>query len=165
MPAYYNFKNSEHQISYSPYLYNKKDTALYFIIGIAAIVFDISSIIFHFFEVGFGFFAGIVLILAGLHKVLFKSKIILIFNKPENALYKITPLGKKKLTELSNIYSIIIVSENMSYSYEVTNKENPSKKSIPITDFITNKTKNYPNVAFLETQIIPHIESLVNLKH
>nr|WP_294779657.1 hypothetical protein [uncultured Flavobacterium sp.] len=164
MSNFYNFKKSEQKISYEPYLYNKSNTYGYFIFGAIIAIADIVLHILNLFSMGLGLFVGAFSISLGIYKLFITDKTLLIFDKSDDSLIKVTPLGRKKLIDLSNIYSIITVSENMCYTYELTNKRNASKKSIPISNFVTRKNQDQQNIMFLETEIIPSLELFLNLK-
>ena len=158
MDNYYNFRQTENEISYEPYLYDSNDTLAYIILGVALMIagFILNEAVY------VGLIFGGILLIAGLYRRLIKNKTKLVFDKPGDAVFKISPLGKKKLIALSNVYEIITVSENMSYDYELTNKNKPSAKNIPITSFITGRRQKRPETGFLEGTIIPAVESMIH---
>jgi hypothetical protein len=164
MDEYYNFKVSEHEISFEPYWYHKSNILIHFSLGIiilgAAVILFTTGI----FKKGLliGVFVSALLFLNGLYRSRIKNKTTLIFDKKDDALYKITPTGKKKLLALHKIYCITAISENRYYYYTVIHKKKSSVKRIPITPFIQSKNQSNPEIRFLEMEIIPQIELFLN---
>lgn len=138
---------------------------MYFIIGAIAIVGGFVLTKMNIFSDGIivGSMLGCILLLNGLYRLLVTGKSKLIFSKTDDALYRVSLMGRKKLIALSNIYDIITVSENMSHTYQVTNGKQPSANGIPITSFITNKLSDTPRGAFLKEQILPMLHSFLAL--
>jgi len=165
MKNYYNFQESEYEISYEPYLYDKGDTLTYIILGIALIIGGFILAVLKIYEeaVFVGYIIGGLLLIMGLYRWFVKSKTRLVFDKQNDAVFKISPMGKTKLIALSNVYNIITVSENMSFSYELTSRSKPSAKSIPITSFITGRRQKRPEIIFLEDTIIPAVREMIHL--
>ena len=164
MDSYYNFRQTENEISYEPYLYDSNDTLAYIFLGVALMIAGFILTGFKILNeaVYVGLIFGGILLIAGLYRRLIKNKAKLVFDKPDDAVFKISPTGRKKLIALSNVYEIITVSENMSYDYELTNKDKPSAKNIPITSFITERRRKRPETGFLEGTIIPAVESMIH---
>lgn len=164
MNEYYNFEISEHEISYEPYWYDKSKIVLFFILG--TVVLIVASILYqlNIFEESLliGSFLSIILFGTGIYRWFIKNKTILVFNKIENNLYQINPLRKKRLIELHNAQSITTVSKHFNYYYTLS-KKNSSKK-IVISPAISHKKKNNPEIRFLEMEIIPKIESFLQLQ-
>ncbi|WP_291143095.1 hypothetical protein [Flavobacterium sp. UBA7680] len=165
MQNYYNFTVSDNQMSYNPYWYVKSNIILKCISGILVLVSG--SVLSHLSDFKIGFIFSIlisaVLIFNGIYKFVIKNKTTFIFDKTENALYKITLWGKKKMISLNNVIDIVSKSGSMSYHYVLTSKENKKIKKIKLTSSIKNENKSNPEVRFLEMEIIPQLESFLNL--
>jgi hypothetical protein len=163
MNNYYNFQQSEYEISYEPYLYDRGDTLAYFII--AAILMIGGFVAQQFFSLQdatvIGSLLGLIPLSIGSYRLLLKNKIKLLFDKRDDALYKISPLGKKKLIAISNIYDITVWNEDMSFGYALTHKDKPGAKHIEITSFITKGRQKKEEVIFLEATIIPAVETMI----
>jgi len=162
---YYNFEQSQTNIQYEPYLYDKGNSYAHLIAGAVAIIAGIVITALHIWKdaVGAGIVFGSILILNGLYRLLIEGKTKIELSKNEDALYKITPLGKRKKIALSNIYDIITSSENNSYTYDVTNKAKASAKSIPLTSFIDKSRQKKEEVIFMENEIIPAVHAFIGL--
>lgn len=165
MQNYYNFTVSASQMSYSPYWYVKSNIILKCISGI--LVLASGFVLSHLSDFKIGFIISIlisaVLIFNGIYKFMIKNKTTFIFDKTENALYKITLWGKKKVASLNNVIDIVSKSRSMSYHYVLTSKDNTKIKKIKLTASIKNENKSNPEVRFLEMEIIPQLESFLNL--
>ncbi len=165
MQNYYNFTVSANQISYNPYWYQKSNIILKCISGI--LVLTSGSVLSHLsdFKIGFVFsvLLSATLVLNGIYKFKIKSKTTFIFDKTDNAFYKITRLGKKKITSLNNVSDIISKSSAMNYHYILMYTKNNRFKKIKLTSNIKNDNQTNPEVRFLEMEIIPQLESFLNL--
>ncbi|MDR6763895.1 hypothetical protein J2Y38_004119 [Flavobacterium sp. 2755] len=165
MQNYYNFTVSASQISYNPYWYVKSNIILKCISGI--LVLASGFVLSHLSDFNIGFIISIlisaVLIFNGIYKFMIKNKTTFIFDKTDNALYKITLWGNKKVTSLNNVIDIISKSRAMSYHYVLTSKDSTKIKKIKLTASIKNENKSNPEVRFLEMEIIPQLESFLNL--
>lgn len=159
MINYYNFQKNNQFISYEPYLYDKTNNYIHILLGITMIIVGISLSYFNVWNEGkpLGLLFGGIMTVIGLNKLLFESRTIIELNKFDDALYKINPFRKKKITALSNIYNVITVGENGSYTFHFTKKDNASAKSIVISTFIDKSSFLKPEIVYLENEIIPTI--------
>jgi hypothetical protein len=166
MNNYYNLRQTENSISYEPYLYNRPNAAGYLLLGTVLIMLGVGLTTAGLWAdgMGVGLMLGGIIIIKGCYDLLIRNKIRLEFNKHEDALYRTTPLGKRKKVALSNIYDIINVHENGSYSYELTRKDRAGAKSIPVTTFITERSRSRPEIAFLENELVPLLVAFLQLR-
>jgi hypothetical protein len=166
MSNYFNYKKTEHSISYEPYLYDSLNGKGPLFIGFACLVIGIIVSSFSIWKDGIylGLFFGSIFILTGLYRLLILHKTVLEFNTLTDGLYKTTPLGEKKLIALSNIYDIITASEYSSYTYDVTFKDKPGAKSIEITACIGESSLSNPEIVFLQNEIIPSLIHFLQLE-
>jgi len=164
MTEYYNFKVSEFEISYDPYWYEKSNILLYFLLAIIILALGITMPAAVFKP---GVFIALplscILFVKSTYRVLVKNKTRLIFDKQNDALYAVNPLGKRKLLALSTIIELISISENTNYCYVLTKIKNGRIKNIPITTSIIDKNQNNPEVRFLEMEMIPIITAFLNI--
>jgi hypothetical protein len=165
MSNYFNFKKTEHSISFEPYLYDSLNGKGPLFIGIAVLITGIVVSVFSIWKDGIylGMFFSSVLFIVGLYRLLIQNKTVLEFDKLTDSLYKTNPLGKKKKIALSNIYDIITVSEYSSYTYDITFKDKPSAKSIEITACISESMLTNPEIVFLESELLPMLFSFLQL--
>lgn len=162
MQQYYNFMVSSTEISYDPYWYERPNIILNTVIVTLILVF------------GFWIspFKGAIYISVILSSLIFintyylskiKNRTRFIFDKTEDVFYKSTPFGKKKIIKLGCVWDISTKSGSNSFSYILHSKKNSNIKKIPLTANIKNKNQNNPEVRFLEMEIIPQLESFLNL--
>jgi hypothetical protein len=165
MQEYYNFKVTDLEISYEPYWYHKSNIMLRIILGLIIIITGLLLSHFNICKEALliGSFFSFIPIIIGLYTFYITSKTTLIFNKTDNSLYKITPLGKKKIGILNKTEKIITKSKRNSFQYILINKKNKSLKQIPVTARIKNKNQNSPEVRFLEMEIIPVLKMFLEL--
>lgn len=166
MLHYYNFTVSENQISFDPYWHNKSNFLIDFILGIIVLIPGIS--VFHINNFKIGLILSLILsammFLNGIYKWRIKDKTTFLFDKTDNAFYNIDPLGKRKIIELSNLLEIITKSGSRNFNYILIGKKNNVVKRIYLTNNIKNESQTNPEVRFLEMEIIPQLESFLNLK-
>jgi hypothetical protein len=166
MANYFNYKKTEHSITYEPYLYDSLNGKGPLFMGLGCLVIGAVVSAFSIWKDGIylGLFFGSILIFTGLYRLLIQHKTVLEFNTLTDGLYKTTPLGKKKLIALTNIYDIITASEYSSYTYDLTFKDKPGAKSIEITACIGESVLSKPEIVFLESEIIPTLIHFLRLK-
>ena len=165
MTEYYNFKVSESEISYDPYWYDKSNILLYFFLAIIILALGITMSVATIFKPGI-FIAlplSCILFVKSTYRLFIKNKTQLIFDKQNDALYAVNPLGKRKLATLSTILQLIAISGNTNYCYILTKIKNGRTKNIPITTSIIDKNQSNPEVRFLEMEMIPKITAFLNL--
>ncbi|MFD2941316.1 hypothetical protein [Flavobacterium notoginsengisoli] len=162
MQHYYNFTASETQISYDPYWYEQSNIILNATIGIFILVLG-----FSFSDFKEGIFISLILSVSIIFNTYYisniKNKTRFIFDKTEDAFYKTTPFGKKKIIKLSNATDISTKSGSNSFTYILHFKKNTIIRTIRLTASIKNKNQSNPEVRFLEMEIIPQLESFLNL--
>ena len=162
---YYNFKVTDLEISYEPYCYHKPNIILRFILGVVIVI--TSFLLSHFNickeALHIGFLIACLLFITGLYAFYITNKTTLFFTKTDDALYKSTPLGKKKIGVLHNSENIITKSKRTSFKYVLLSKKKKSAKEIPVTAPIQNKKQNSPEVRFLEMEIIPLLKTFLEL--
>jgi MFS superfamily sulfate permease-like transporter len=165
MTEYYNFKVSEFEISYEPYWYDKSNILLYSFLGIIILALGIIISVTTIFKAGI-FIAvplSCILFCNSTYRLLVKNKTQLIFDKQNDALYAITPLGKRKLVSLSTIINLTAISGSTTYCYVITKIKKGRIKNIPITTLIIDKDQNNPEIRFLEIEMIPQITAFLNI--
>ncbi|MCP2028817.1 hypothetical protein L1276_003988 [Flavobacterium sp. HSC-32F16] len=167
MQHYYNFTASENQISFDPYWYDKSNLFLNFFLGIIILVLGIAASHINDFKIGFllSILVSAILFLNGIYRWKIKNKTIFLFDKTDDAFYKITPLGKKKIINLSNITGIISKSGSWNFNYILTAQNKTSIKKLYLTNDIKNENQSNPEIRFLEMEIIPKLESFFNLNN
>ena len=165
MTEYYNFKVSEFEISYDPYWYDKSNILLYSFLAILILVLGITISALAIFKPAIFIAVPLSCFLVGssTYRLLVKNKTQHVFDKKNDALYAITPLGKRKLITLSTIIDLIPISGNSNYRYVLTKIKKGRTKNIPITTLIIDKDQNNPEVRFLEMEIIPQITAFLNI--
>ncbi|MCD9577270.1 hypothetical protein [Flavobacterium soyae] len=165
MQNYYNFTVSASQISYNPYWYEKSNIILKSVLGILVLTAGFALSHLHNFKIGFilSILISAVLVFNGIYKFRIKNKTTFIFDKTDGAFYKITQLGKKKIISLNNVSDIISKSRSMNYHYSLLSVDNTRIKKIKLTADIKNENRTNPEVRFLEMEIIPQLESFLNL--
>lgn len=166
MQHYYNFKVSKNQISFEPYWHHKSYLLLNFILGIIVLVIGITITYLINLKGGliFSILISTAIFLNSIYRGTIQNKTILLFDKTENAFYKITPLAKKKISVLNSILGITTKSGSFHFNYILILKNKTSIKKIHLTDDIKIENQNNPEVRFLEMEIIPQLESFLNLK-
>lgn len=166
MQHYYNFTVSKKQISFDPYWYDNSSMLLHSFLGITLLTLGI--IVSHLNDLKSVMVLSIIISTAlffrGIYEWKIKNKTTFIFDKNDDAFYKITPLSKKKITALSDILNIKTKSGSRNFYYILTLQNKASFKNIPLTNTIKNDNQNNPEVRFLEMEIIPQLESFLNLK-
>lgn len=166
MQYYYNFTVSKNQISFDPYWYRKSNLLQNFILGVIILALGVSSS--HLIELRGGLFISFLIttfiFLNGIYRWKIKNKTTLLFDKTDGALYRITPLEKKKIIAFNSILSITTKSRSLHFNYILTVKNKTLIKNIYLTDDIKVENQNNPEVRFLEMEIIPQLESFLNLK-
>ncbi len=167
MSNYFNLKKTDHSISYEPYLYDSLNGKGPLVIGIASLVIGLFVSLFSIWKDGvyLGLIFGSICIIVGLYRLLIKNKTVLEFDRLTDGLYRTTPLGKKKIIALSNIYDIITMSEYSSYTYDITHKDKPSAKSIEITACISENILSNPEIVFLKSELIPTLINFLQLEY
>lgn len=162
MQQYYNFTVSDTEISYDPYWYERPNIILNVSIGTFILV--LGFLILSFKE---AIYISVILISLLFINIYYFSKIKnrtrFVFNKTEDMFYKTTPFGKKKMIRLSAISDISTKSKLKSFYYILYSKNNDVIKKIRLTANIKNKNQNNPEVRFLEMEIIPKLESFLDL--
>lgn len=166
--TYFNFKKEGAQISYQPFMYDASDNRTGLIIGVAMIIIGIVMPILQINIIkdldGYLLVFGVILVINGLYSTFIKIKKTLIFDKSTDAVYQVTPLGKKKLIDISNVYSIQTHFENMSMTYMLTNKKKASADGIVISSFIVKEREEDEAFIFFENELIPMLHEFMDLK-
>lgn len=165
MQDYYNFTVSEGQISFDPYWYDKSNLFLNLILGtiiLAAGIFT-SHLDNHKSVLILSILLSAAIFLNGIYRWKIKNKTTFVFDRTNNALYKITFLGKKKITALSSITGITSKSGLWYFNYILIAENKTSTQKIYLTNDIKNENQSNPEIRFLEMEIIPKIEYFLNL--
>lgn len=165
MNEYYNFTASEFEISYSPYYYEKRESIISSVAGAVILITAIILLISKTSKIGFlaGTLIGIAVLVNGLYRHKILNRTILSFDKTTNALYSITPLGKKIIQSLDCISNIIISQKHSNYRYSIVYTKRKRSKNFEITSIITTGSQSNPEVRFLEMEIIPKLQLFLNL--
>lgn len=165
MQDYYNFTKSANQISFDPYWHDKSNFVLKSFLGI--LILALGAVASNLQNLKSGIVLSILislgLLIHGIYILKVRNKTTFVFDKIENAFFKITPFGKRKITSLDNIIDIITKSGSSNFSYILTVQNNNSIKKIYLTATIKNESQSNPEVRYLEMQIIPQLESFLNL--
>ena len=103
------------------------------------------------------------LIANSLYRLLIRNKTTLIFDKISSSFYKITPIGKKDITALNTIRNVISKSRSHSFGYFLAVKTRKSEKIIAISSSIKSSNQYNPEVRFFQMEIIPQIESFLEI--
>ncbi|MEZ0182510.1 hypothetical protein AB9T89_09705 [Flavobacterium oncorhynchi] len=173
MQHYYNFTVSENQISYDPYWYDNSNLLLHSFLGIIILIPAIITsyldtlkcgLIFSILIIAAMFILSTAVFIRGIYIWKIKNKTTFIFDKNNGAFYKITPFSKKKIIALSDILSIVTKSDSRNFNYILKVQNKASAKNIYLTSDIKNENQNNPEIRFLEMEIIPQLESFLNLK-
>ncbi|WPO76876.1 hypothetical protein [Flavobacterium sp. KACC 22761] len=165
MLAYYNTQILENEISYQPYWYEKSNFIIDLVLAVSIII--IGGIVSNTTTFKNGLIIALLVstyfFLTGFYKLLIQNKTTLIFDKTNDALYKITPLRKTKIGSLSKAIDITSKAGSAYYSYFLNIKIKNKTKKIRLTTKIKNKKQNNPEVRFLEIRLIPELELFLNL--
>ena len=103
-------------------------------------------------------------IINGIYKWKVKDKTTFLFDKTDDAFYKIDPLGKRKIIELSSLLEIVTKSGSLNFNYILIGKKKNLTKRIYLTNNIKNENQTNPEIRFLEMELIPKLESFLDLK-
>ncbi|MBE8725835.1 hypothetical protein [Flavobacterium hungaricum] len=165
MENYYNFKISENEISYDPYWYENSNLLISFTIGIIIIAGGIILLEQNHLQIVLPIASAILffVILSSLYHLLIRSKTTLVFDKNKGILFKITPLGKKKITLLNNVMDVVSKSSSNSFNYILTVQKRNSVVAIKLTPRIRYKEQDNPEVRFLQMEILPQLELFLGL--
>ncbi len=165
MQDYYNFTKSAEQISFDPYWYGKSNFLLKSFLGISVLALGIAASILYNLQGGviLSIFTNAVIIIHTIYIVQIKNKTTFIFDKIDNAFFEVTPFGKRKIASLDQIINIITKSGSNNFNYILTLKNKNAVKKIYLTASIKDENQNNPEIRFFELQIIPQLESFLNL--
>jgi hypothetical protein len=163
--SYYNFKATENKISYDPYWYAQSYILTSSVLAIIILTVGIILMIYnnHLMGLFLSVLTSFFLIANSLYRLLIRNKTTLIFDKKSNSFYTITPLGTKNITALNTVQNVISKSRPHSFGYFLAVKNRKFEKKIAISSSIKSSNQDNPEVRFLEMEIIPQIESLLNL--
>ncbi|MFD1604190.1 hypothetical protein ACFSJW_08195 [Flavobacterium artemisiae] len=163
--SYYNFTATGNKISYDPYWYAQSYIFASSVLGIMILTVGIILIIYnnHLMGLFFSVLTSVLLVANSLYRLLIRNKTTLIFDKKNNSFYKITPLGKKDITALNSVQNVISKSRSHSFGYFLTVKTRKSEKIIAISSSIKSSNQDNPEVRFFQMEIIPQIESFLQI--
>ena len=102
------------------------------------------------------------LISNSLYLFLIRNKTTIKFDKKIDSFYKITPIAKKKICNLSSILAISSKSKSNSFYYQLTIKNGKSNRYLRFTSVIKSGHGNNPEIRFLQMEIIPQLELFLN---
>lgn len=165
MQHYYNFTISENEMSYEPYWYKKSNIMVSSMLGIT--ILGIISLEQNHLSITLpiAFVLLFSLIINCVYSSLILNKTTFLFDKNNDALYRITPLGKKKITSLSEILNVFSKSRSNSFHYILTAKEQKTIKIIQLTQRIKYSDIDNPEVRYLQMVIFPHLELFLDLNN
>ncbi|MDP5200899.1 hypothetical protein [Flavobacterium sp. DG2-3] len=162
--TYYNFTISENEISFDPYWYSKSNSIINSILGI--LVLAIGILLLEFTNSTIGLYTAFVIIFLlisnSLYLFLIRNKTTIKFDKKIDSFYKITPIAKKKICNLSSILAISSKSKSNSFYYQLTIKNGKSNRYLRFTSVIKSGHGNNPEIRFLQMEIIPQLELFLN---
>lgn len=168
--GYFNESIQPDLITYQPEIKDIGSSVFCLKCGIVSVVLGSLSVIFlSDNEIG-GFFGlcALILIPAGLFRIIFRNRTILIFDANARCIYKKKPKGKPwKVMSFDDVHSLSIETESVFFFYTdfcycLSRKENVFGRGSRISPYFKKRRNKKYREAF-ETNILPAVQEMLKI--